>query len=326
MRKTLRKAAAIATAGLLMSGLAACGSGDDDASKGGLTKVKVGVLPAVDLAPVYLGIKNGYFKDEGIEVVPQILDSGPAIVAAVIAGDAQIGFSNPVSLLVGRSQGLPLTLVAPAGADGDSEETALASIFVKGDSKITGLKDLIGKTLAVNALDNILGVTLKNALEKEGLDPEGVKLVEVPFPEMAAAVETGKVDAGFGVEPFVTLAVDGGAKRVAYPYLVTSPALPSAYFFSTDQYVDGDSKAVKAFQAGLAKSVKYASENEDAKRAIVGEYTKISPEVITKMRFPTFPDDIDPDKLQLFINLTDRYKLLKKDVSSDEMLRGWKLR
>lgn len=323
MKTTLRKTAALMAAAILVGSLAACGS-DDESSAGadGLTKVKVGILPAVDLAPVFLGIDKGYFEDEGIEIETQVLDSGPAIAAAVLAGDAQIGFSNPVSLLIGRSRDLPLTLVAPAAADGDKESNSSASIFVKKNSDVKSLKDLVGKTIAVNALDNILGVTLFNALEKEGLDPDSVKLVEVPFPEMPAAVETGQVDAGFGVEPFVTQAVASGARRVAYPYLITAPNLPSAYYFSTDQYVDGNADAVKAFQAGLARATEYAVAHDDEMRQTVTEYTKIEPDIVSTMRFPAFQTEIDPSKFQLFLDLSKRYGLLEGEVSSEDMLRG----
>ena len=38
--------------------------------EGGVTKVKVGVLPISNVAPLYLGMKKGFFKEEGLEVEP----------------------------------------------------------------------------------------------------------------------------------------------------------------------------------------------------------------------------------------------------------------
>src|SRR5438128_1838060 len=57
-------------------------------------KIKVGVLPVVDVAPLYQAIDKGYFKQEGLDVeaVPQA--SGPAAVQGIIGGDLDIAFTS----------------------------------------------------------------------------------------------------------------------------------------------------------------------------------------------------------------------------------------
>ena len=88
--KTLLLALACATA------LVACG--DDEPSGGsGPTKLKVGVIPIADVAPLYLGIEKGFFKEESLEIEPVLAEGGAAIVPAVISGANQIGFSNATS-------------------------------------------------------------------------------------------------------------------------------------------------------------------------------------------------------------------------------------
>ena len=54
-------------------------------------------------------------------------------------------------------------------------------------------KDLEGKTIAVNTLNNICGVTINATLEEKGVDVSTLKYTEVPFPEMVAALEKGRV-------------------------------------------------------------------------------------------------------------------------------------
>ena len=58
--------------------------------------------------------------------------------------------------------------------------------------------------MAVNTLNNIAEVVVKASLQKAGVDPASVKLAEVDFPEMGAALRKGDVDAAFVIEPFVT--------------------------------------------------------------------------------------------------------------------------
>ena len=61
--------------------LSACGGGSsssDDSSDGGLRKVTVGLIPIVDVAPVYLGIQQGFFKKHDIDVKVEFGDGGAA--------------------------------------------------------------------------------------------------------------------------------------------------------------------------------------------------------------------------------------------------------
>src|SRR5699024_7615762 len=109
--------AVAATAGLLA--LTSCGGGDaavsDDevAQDGQLTEVSIGVVPVVDVAPIYLGVQEGIFEEHGLDVDLTVAQGGAAIIPAVQSGDFDFGFSNITSLVIGESQGLPLQVVAP---------------------------------------------------------------------------------------------------------------------------------------------------------------------------------------------------------------------
>lgn len=85
----------------------------------------------------------------------------------------------------------------------------------RGDGPIREPRDLEGRTLAVNTLDNIAEVTALEALSAEGVDVDSIELTEVPFPDMQAPVENGEVDAAFFIEPFSTLAEEAGAELIA---------------------------------------------------------------------------------------------------------------
>ena len=97
--------AALAAASVL--GLSACGSGSPSstgagtasgaaAENAGLTKVTVGVIPIVDCAPIYLGDKKGFFKEEGLQLDIQTATGGAAIVPGVVSGSFDFAFSNTV--------------------------------------------------------------------------------------------------------------------------------------------------------------------------------------------------------------------------------------
>src|SRR5918998_6308959 len=85
-----------------------CG-GDDEgsgggSSEGGVTKVKVGVLPISNVAPLYLGMEKGFFKEEGLEVEPAIGQSGNELVTGMVSGSTDFAFLGYVPLMSARSQ------------------------------------------------------------------------------------------------------------------------------------------------------------------------------------------------------------------------------
>lgn len=66
---------------------------NDKDDKNNLTKVKVAeVAHTIFYAPAYAAISNGYFEDEGIEVDLILAAGADKVTAAVLSGDADVGF------------------------------------------------------------------------------------------------------------------------------------------------------------------------------------------------------------------------------------------
>lgn len=310
---------------VVLFALAACGGGSEaETDAEGNTVVKLGMFPVADVAPIYLGMEKGFFDDEGLSLDVQLADSGAAVTASVVAGDSDIGFSNPMSLVLAQSQNLPIRVVAPGTTGGATAEEAWSGVIVAADSPIQGAADLTGKTIAVNSLKNILEVTLRTALENEGLDPRSVELIEMPFPDMPAAIENGQADAAFAVEPYITQAVSAGVARVVMtPYESVAPEFPTSLYFSTSQFIDGNQQVVEKFQRALEASVAYAQEHPDEARDIVTDFTEIDPDVVSAMRMPVFADTIDEEKIDLYMQMGVTWGLIEEAGDVEEFLAGW---
>jgi NitT/TauT family transport system substrate-binding protein len=232
-RRVLAAALALATA----LAFGACGGGDEQesgggggGSSGGAAKpvtLTVGVLPITDLAPLYLGMDQGFFEAEKLTIKPAVAEGGAAVVPAVMSGDNQIGFSNVTSLMLAKSQNLPLKPIANGVTGGSSEDDAWDALLApKGGA--TDLKQLEGKKVSVNTLKNLPEVAVRNSLEKAGVDVSKVEFVEIPFPDVGAALESKRVDAAFAVEPFVGSALAAGATKLAEPFEELAPNLTIA--------------------------------------------------------------------------------------------------
>ncbi|MFD1824382.1 MULTISPECIES: ABC transporter substrate-binding protein [Mumia] len=316
----MRRIATTVLAAAALTLVAACGGGDsDDTSADGDTKIKVGVIPIVDTAPIWLGKEKGFFEEEGIDLEITTTTGGAAAVPGVVSGDFDFAFGNVVSLMVGADQGLPLEFVAN-GTSSAGKEPDFGAVLVPEDSTIQTPKDLVGKTVSVNNLKNIGDTTVRHAIEQDGGDPENVKFVEVAFPDAPAALAKKQVDAIWVLEPFMSAALADGARVVTYNYLDMSPQLDIAGYFTTTQYIKENEDLVERFTRAMNKSLDYAGDNEQEVRDIVGTYTKIDEATRGKMVLPVFRSEFDRESMELLGAAAVKYGTLEKEPDLDALL------
>jgi NitT/TauT family transport system substrate-binding protein len=312
---------ALVAALLLLTG---CGGDDDDSAPAGgddgVTRITVGVLPIGNAAPLYLGMEKGFFREEGLELTPQVAQSGNELVTTLVSGDSQVAFLGYVPVIVARAQGLPLKVVANADTGADIAEDEWQVILSRKGSDIRQPADLKGKTIAVNALRGVAEVGLKAALEAEGVDPGSIKLLEIPFPEMPAALEARRVDAIWGVEPFLTQALGEGAQEVLAPYPSLGEAFPNGTYATTDNYLEENADVMERFTRAMNRSSEYATENPEEARAVIPTFTQIPEAVAQEMRLPLWPTEIDRAQLEDLIGYTQKYGIIDETFPVDEMI------
>jgi NitT/TauT family transport system substrate-binding protein len=327
MHRSLRRPmAALAVLALPLALATACG-GSDDASgtsgsggASGTTKVTVGVIPIVDIAPIHLGIEKGFFKEEGLELKLENAQGGAAITPAVMAGQYQFGFSNVTSLMLAESDGAPLRAVANGVASTGRPGRDFSAVVVRDGSPIHTAKDLAGKKIAVNTLKNIGDTSVRQSIRADGGDPAGVTFVAMPFAEMPAAVGSGTVDAAWVVEPQLSATLTQGGQVVASNYVDAAPDMTVAVYFTSNPTIDKDPQLVAKFTDAIKESLKYAATHPDEVRDIVGTYTQINDTVRIAMILPSWPDEINRASLERVAQLGRRDGIFKKPPSLDQLL------
>ncbi|EWT04405.1 nitrate ABC transporter substrate-binding protein [Intrasporangium chromatireducens Q5-1] len=323
MRASLKAAAGAAAVAVL---LAACGSSGSPTPSGGASgggsvdQVKVGVIPIVDVAPIYLGAKKGFFDKRNIKVSMESGQGGAAIVPGVASGQFQFGFSNVTSLIIAKSKNLPIKVVAAGNSSTGVDGKDFSAIVVKADSPIQSAKDLAGKTVSINTLKNIGDTTVRQSVQKAGGDPSSVKFVELAFPDMPAAVKEGRVDAAWVVEPFVTIAKQQGDRVIASNLVDTFPKLQISTYFTSEQTAKSNPDLVKRFTEAMNESLTYAQEHPDEARDILSSYTKIDPSVAKEMTLPLWEPGVNKESLQKLADLAAQEKLIDNKLDVNQLL------
>jgi NitT/TauT family transport system substrate-binding protein len=286
----------------------------------GATKLTVAAIAIVDVAPLYLGNHKGFFQEQGLDLTIQNTQGGAESVPGVVSGQYQFAFANVVSLLLAHAKGLPIKVIA-AGNSSTGKPEDFGGILVAAGSPIKAMKDLEGKTLSVNQLNNIGGLTVRAAMRKAGGDPDKLKLIEVRFPEMPAALGQGRVDAAWIVEPFLTIARNQGATVLDWNFMDTTPNLMIAAYFTTADYAQKNPDVAKRFTAAINKSLTYASEHPDEARAILLTYTKIDKAIADKLNLPQWTPQVNRESLGVVADLMVQDKLLTGKPDIDALLR-----
>ena len=307
---------------ILVGASSACGSSSDDkaASSDGLTTVKVGNLVFVGTAPMQLGIKKGFFKDEGLSLDLTEADNPAAIAGQLTSGQADIGFTTTAFLATADSQGAGLQAVAPV--DGLIDTKAPASgVVVKGDSPIKTLADLEGKKVGVVALGSELHVLTLADMDAKGGDSSKMQAVQLPFPQMEQGVASGNVDAAVMTEPFLSAALAKGDRMIAAPEIDLVPNGTVTAWAASTKYISQHADVVKKFLAATQKTLDYAQAHPDEVEALIPTYTGLDPKVLEKMNLGTVYDPaMDLASIQKMGELLKQYGFIDTVPSLEDMV------
>jgi NitT/TauT family transport system substrate-binding protein len=281
-------------------------------------KLSVAVIPIGDCAPIYLGVSKGFFAKQNLELELSTAGGGAAIMPGVLSGQMQFGFSNVPSMLIAQTKGLQFVGVAPGASSTGERGHDFSAIIAPGDSPIQNAKDLVGKTVAVNNLNNIGDTAVRAGVRAAGGDAKQVKFVEVPFPDMPAALAEHRIEAGWVVEPFLTIALQRGAKVVDWNLVAVAPKMMIAVYFTSAKYAKENPDIVKRFQAAMTESLAYADSHTDEVRQIIPTYTRITPEIAGKITLPRWPTEFNRQSTQALADdaLEDGLITKKADVAA----------
>jgi len=286
-----------------------------------LGKLRVGVLPVGDCLQIFVAEARGYLKEEGFTGVELTRMAGGAQIApAIEGGSLDLGWSNVVSVGLAHEQGFDHVFITPGATEAGGSRPH--KIMVAADSPVRRAADLEGKTVAVNTLANIPYVAAATWLRANGVDPAKVKFVEVPFPNMEAALKAKRVDAAVMLEPFVTAGLAGGTTRVLEnePFKAFGPRSLIASWFAKKSWLAANPDKAAAFRRAVAKANQFIRANSTEARLTLLNYTRLSKDLAEKIILPAFEESLPEADVQAVLDATAKLGLLKASFPAKEIL------
>ncbi|GAB3485387.1 ABC transporter substrate-binding protein [Amycolatopsis cihanbeyliensis] len=316
----------LATSLVMLASVSGCGllGGESDDSSGGgdgpleQSKLTVSIMPTIDLAPLHLAMKNGYFKEEGLEIETVSAKSGQASLAKLIGGEVDIAYSSYSPFFLAQSKGAAnLKFVA----DASSAAPNSTLIMAMPDSKVQSVQDLEGKRVGITALGTIIEVLVKSTMQANGVDFNNVEWVEIPFPDTAAALQNDQVDAAFLTEPFITQAEKSvGAVPVADTAKGPTKDFPTAGYGSSADFADKNPETIAAFQRVMQKATNEALADRSKIEPLLVEHSKIDADTASLATLLTFQSALDPQRLQRVPDLLLEFGIIEQAVDASQMI------
>lgn len=300
--------ATIAAASLVLTGCA-MGGGDaggesasgSDAVLDPENPVTIKVIRSAggQFEPLMIGIEEGFFAEEGLDVVVEAGTGNPATLAPqLVSGQIQFAMIDIASPIAAVSEGVPISLISVIQNDDPSIEPS-AGLLVPPGSPITSVEDMEGKTIATNQLAGLPVILANLALEKAGVPLDSINWVQLTPDALSDAALGGQADAILTFAAFFQ-----GARQNGFTFLEETsasanlPRVTQVAWAASDKYIAENQAIVDAFLRANERAQEFANENPDRVRDVDRELTQLPEAYIANRQIQPFGGPFHIDIVQ----------------------------
>ncbi len=224
------------------------------------------------LAAHELAAELGYFDGTGITLENVgYAQGGPASLIALASGDVEIGGAATSAVLNSIIGGNDFVAAYPSNGINDEVQSIF---YVLEDSPIKGIKDIAGKSIAVNTLGAHLDYTIREALHSVGLPTDAANQVVVPGPQLEQVLRSNQVDiAAFGYwqTTFEGVARKNGGLRAIFDDTDVLGEIAGGFAVLRRDFVVEHPEAAKTFVEQSARALDYAREHPEETKKVLAK-------------------------------------------------------
>jgi NitT/TauT family transport system substrate-binding protein len=189
----------------------------------------------------------------------------PTMVETMKSGNLKATFMIVPLAMKLREQGVPVKICYLGHRDG-------STVMVAKDSTAKSLRDLKGKTFAIPSKYSNQNLVIRKLMEDQGVNPEDIKFVEMPPPDMPTALATHAIDAYFVGEPHAAKAEMDGTGRVLYLAKDIWPHFISCCLVVHEDLIKEQPDVVRDLVRGIAESGEWAETHRTQAAEVASPY------------------------------------------------------
>jgi len=233
---------------------------------------RVGVIPVIGAAPLFVAEKEGWLRESGLELQTKVFESGPNIVQAAASGGIDIYIGGVAPAAAGRAKGVDLRVVAALAVDENVlvGGAKLEAFFKKGVAPAAAFKAFRAANgrparIATQPPGSVPAANLQYWLrEATHTDPSDVEIVSIGIDATQQALLASAVEAATVREPTLTIVqkanpeialIAGGSELF--------PGQPGTVAAVSADFLEKHPKQVQALVGGLVRAVEELQKNPD---------------------------------------------------------------
>lgn len=256
--------------------VALAGCGKEKEAEAQLVPVTLNeVAHSVFYAPQYVAVEEGYFVKEGIKLELVTGFGADKVMAAVLSGDADIGFMGSEASIYAYQQGAQDPVVNFA------QLTQRAGNFLVSREKMPDFQwsDLKGKDVLGGRKGGMPEMVFEYILKQNGIDPDKDLNIDrsIDFGSTAAAFLGGQGDFSVEFEPSATALEQEDAGYVVASCGVDSGYVPYTAYSVKASFMQENPQIIQGFVNALQKGMDYVNGH--------------TPEEIAEVIKPQFPEN-----------------------------------
>lgn len=240
--------------------------------------IKVERSPVGQFEGLYVAEQQGFFAKQGIKVEIKVGTSPDAALANAMSGETNVGMTGAVPLGAAVANGL--AVVAVLNAQDQNADVPTFGLVVPKDSPIKTIEDLKGKKIGLPGIASPQGSALLKVLEAHKMTRDDVELVNLPFPGVLSAIESGSVDAGLPIGLFYDLSIKKGMRAFDEVFKASTFGFPAVLFASSKAWADANKELLGKFITAMTEADAYANAHLDDIRKIDAEQTQLPPDYL----------------------------------------------
>jgi len=284
-----------------------------------LTTIRVAGPPNEGYKDVYYAIRAGLFAKYGLDVQPRITNGGAVVLAGLAGGAYEVAYSNVVPVLQAHLHGLPFQIVAPSTMFiGEHPQNAM---LVAKDSPLRNARDLDGKTIGTQSLQDLNSVAMRAWIDKNGGDASTIHVLEVPSASAVAALTSHRVEAMALSEPLLTESLDTGKVRVfAKPQTAIGERFQAQAFVANSDYVAQHQDVMARFARAMHESALYNNNHLPETVGLVSTFSSVPADVIARTVRSIDAEYAEPRYIQPVIDFAAKYGMIPHAFPAEEII------
>lgn len=285
-----------------------------------LREITIALIAIDPTGQAMYALDKGFFRRQGIDATILKVADGPAVQVAMARGDAQFAVVPAANLAALKSeQKAPLRAVA--GASLYEPGVPTTALVAAPGKRITRPRDLAGKRVIIDFPNSIAHIGLLHWLERGGVDRDQVKISTFAFGQALGPLLRGDAAAAVLPEPWVTIAVRNGARRVAMPFdaVCRADCLVTVYMARANT----DPGLVTRFRNAIQSAALWANQkrNQAESARILAKYTGQKPAQLTRSTRVRYATRLRPAMAQPWFDLWVEYGLLSSPFKAGDLVK-----